>query len=86
MPKLFNTQLTIPLLPNMVLNTKVTATIEVIFGMKYKIRKVFLNLFKAELSMTATNNAMISCGTVPIKAIIIVLLKEIQNVGSLVTN
>ncbi|MNC73918.1 hypothetical protein D3C75_1251960 [compost metagenome] len=33
-PSPFSIQLIIPLLPNRVLNTSVTATIEVIFGMK----------------------------------------------------
>ncbi|MNR53924.1 hypothetical protein D3C85_1740190 [compost metagenome] len=33
-PSPFSIQLIIPLLPNSVLNTSVTATIEVIFGMK----------------------------------------------------
>ncbi len=85
-PIVSRSQFAIPLLLNIALNTRVTATMDVMLGIKYRTRNVFLNFVIAELRKTAKNSAKINCGTVPIKLMINVLLKEVQKIGSSTTN
>lgn len=66
--------------------TKATATIAVTFGKKYNVLNNVLNFTKVEFNKKAITSAKIIIGMVDISQMIIVLVMDFQNTGSVINN